>query len=373
MYTRNPFLIYGYTSPEYFCDREEETEKLISALRNGRNVTLMSPRRMGKTGLIHNAFYHVKQQDASVACIYLDIFSTRSLYDFVVLFGKAVIGNVESVSQKAISTIGSFFKNCKLVFTADPLSGTPQLSLDFTPQQADSTLRDIFSYLKDSPRECFIAIDEFQQIAEYPETGIEAALRSYAQFCPNVHFIFSGSKQHLISDIFDSPKRPFFRSTQKITIGPIAEKKYYLFAAERMSRKEITLPQEIFHELYTRFEGHTWYLQYVLNHIYERRPNQVSRDVLNSCIKDIIMSEEEDYKRHLSLMTNNQAQLLEAIGKEKIVASPNASSFIHDYSLKGTSSINKALGYLTDNEYVYRSDAGYIVYDRFMGLWLQQK
>lgn len=52
----NPFLIYAYAGPKYFCDRIEETEHLISALRNGRNVTLMSPRRMGKTGLIQNVF-----------------------------------------------------------------------------------------------------------------------------------------------------------------------------------------------------------------------------------------------------------------------------------------------------------------------------
>ncbi len=373
MKTNNPFIIYGYVGPEYFCDREEETDKLISALRNGRNVTLMSPRRMGKTGLIHNAFHRIKQQFDAVACIYLDIYSTRSLYEFVNVFGKAVIGNAEVISQKAISTIGSFLKSCKLVLSTDPLSGAPQFSLDFTPQQADNTLKDIFDYLKQSPLECFIAIDEFQQIAEYPESGLEAALRSYAQFCPNVHFIFSGSKQHLISEIFDSPKRPFFRSTQKMSIGPIPEKKYYLFAAEWMSHNDITLPQEVFHDLYVQFEGHTWYLQYVLNLIYEQHPAQVSRDVVNSCIKDIIMSEEDDYKRHLNLLTNNQAQLLEAIGKVECVSSPNASSFISTYGLKGTSSINKALSYLTDKEYVYHSDSGYIVYDRFMGIWLRMK
>ena len=50
-----PFLVYGYAGPDYFCDRKEDTQKLISALRNGRNITLMSPRRMGKTGLIKNA------------------------------------------------------------------------------------------------------------------------------------------------------------------------------------------------------------------------------------------------------------------------------------------------------------------------------
>jgi len=371
MKPKNPFLIYGYAGPEYFCDREEETQKLVSALRNGRNITLMSPRRMGKTGLIHNAFYKIKSEETEAACIYLDIFATRNLYDFVTLFGKAVIGHVESLSQKALTTIGSILKSCKLVFSADPLSGVPQLSLDFTPQQASSTLQEIFDYLKQTPRECYIAIDEFQQIAEYPDTGLEATLRSYAQFCPNVHFIFSGSKQHLIADMFDSPKRPFFRSTQMMTIGPIAEKSYYLFAAEWLSKAGITLPQEIFHSLFTRFEGHTWYMQNILNHLYELQPEQISAGVLTDCISEILKSEEEGYKRNLNMLTDNQAQLLIAIGKEGCVPSPNAAQFIKNHQLKGTSSINKALAYLLSNEYVYHTEVGYIVYDRFMGIWLK--
>ena len=36
----NPFLIVGYQGPEYFCDREKETEVILSALHNGRNITL---------------------------------------------------------------------------------------------------------------------------------------------------------------------------------------------------------------------------------------------------------------------------------------------------------------------------------------------
>jgi len=51
----NPFLIRGYAGPEYFCDRTAETQQLVSAISNGRDVTLVAPRRYGKTGLIHNA------------------------------------------------------------------------------------------------------------------------------------------------------------------------------------------------------------------------------------------------------------------------------------------------------------------------------
>ena len=56
MKPNNPFLISGYYSPEFFCDREQETGTILDALHNGRNVTLIAPRRMGKTGLIKNVF-----------------------------------------------------------------------------------------------------------------------------------------------------------------------------------------------------------------------------------------------------------------------------------------------------------------------------
>ena len=47
---RNPFIYEGYEGPEYFCDRAGETEELITNLQNGRNTTLLSPRKIGKTG-----------------------------------------------------------------------------------------------------------------------------------------------------------------------------------------------------------------------------------------------------------------------------------------------------------------------------------
>lgn len=175
----NPFLIYAYAGPKYFCDRIEETEHLISALRNGRNVTLMSPRRMGKTGLIQNVFHQIRRDYPEAACFYMDIFSTTCLDDFIIQFGQTVIGKLDNLSQKTLAAISGFFKNCRLVFFPDVLTGVPQATLDFQPSQAQATLKEIFDYLEHSGKECYIAIDEFQQITEYPEKGVEGLLRSY--------------------------------------------------------------------------------------------------------------------------------------------------------------------------------------------------
>ena len=123
--------------------------------------------------------------------------------------------------------------------------------------------------------------------------------------------------------------------------------------------------------MYVRFEGHTWYVQNLLNRIYETAVPQVSKGVVDDCLTEIIRSESDDFARLYRLLTNNQAQLLRAIADEGAVTAINATAFITAHHLKGTSSINKALDALINKEYVYASSHGYIVYDRFMGLWLQ--
>lgn len=371
MKINNPFIVYGYVSPEYFCDRQEETESMISALRNGRNITLMSPRRMGKTGLIRNAFHHISERYVDAVCFYMDIYATESLADFVKMFGETVLGKLDSVAQKTVGALTNILTHCKITYSNDVLLGGSKISLQFEKEDAAATLSEIFAYLGQSERECFIAIDEFQQIMEYEEENIEALLRTYVQQYPMLHFIFSGSKNHMMSAMFDSPRRPFFRSTEKVPLYVIPEEPYYEFASQHLSSTMTLLPKEAFHYIYETFGGHTWYVQYVLNKLYEKSPAVVDRDVIAQCIAEIVRTNTEDYQRLFRLLTTNQQQLLRAIASEGSVSAINAAAFMNKHMLKGSSSVNKALAYLIDNEFVYRYDSGYQVYDRFMALWLK--
>lgn len=199
----NPFVVYGYKGPEYFCDREAETEKLMSTLHGERNVTLIAPRRMGKTGLIQHVFNRFAAIDKDIKCFYIDIFATKNLEQLVQLLANEIIGE-----------------------------------LDIQPSEREASLKRIFEYMKASGRRCYVAIDEFQQILSYPEKGTEALIRSYIQFLPNVYFIFSGSRQHMMEEMFLSANRPFFQSSMVMSLQPIDEAKYLSFANEMLQQEE---------------------------------------------------------------------------------------------------------------------------------------
>lgn len=371
MKPNNPFLISGYYSPAYFCDRKQETETMINALHNGRNITLIAPRRMGKTGLIKNVFYKLHEKQPDIVTLYMDIYSTQNLGDFIRLFASTVLGQLDSAPQKALSRVSQFLKSCRPAFTFDELTGVPKVTIDIAPSSEETTLKEIFDYLQSSDKRCYIAIDEFQQIAEYPEKGIEALLRSYIQFMPNIHFVFAGSKQHVMQEMFLSAKRPFYQSTQTLSIDRIDKKEYYHFAAEYFNQQGRDLDEPTFDYLYNEFSGHTWYIQVLLNRLYGYNA-PIDIQLVNYAIEEIVAESTYTYENLLAAYTATSVKLLKAVAKERRVKEINSGEFITEYKLKAASSVNSALKKLIDNELIYKSTEDYIVYDHFMAIWLRK-
>jgi len=366
----NPFLISGYVSPEYFCDREKETGKLLETLRNERNITLTSPRRLGKTGLIKHVFHLLRQQDPKTVTIYIDLYPTESLYDFTQVFSSAVLGQLDSNPVKVLKIIASLFKGLRPNLTVDQVTGQPKIGLDIAAGTEVGTLEQVFNYLKQTRKICYIAFDEFQQITRYPEKNVEAILRSYIQDLHNVHFIFSGSQAHMLGEMFLSPKRPFYQSTSEITIGTIDEEAYYAFAAAYFKDQGRDLSKEVFHLIYCLYEGYTWYIQMVLNRLYAKTDRPLDDVLVQESIRDVILENEFYYQHLLQVYPKGQVKLVKAIAKERKVKEITAGAFIAKHGLTATSSVKSALSRMLDEEIIYRSQDGYMVYDRFFGQWL---
>lgn len=368
----NPFVLYGYEGADSFCDRQKESQIIKDSLYNGSHMCIMSPRRMGKTGLVHHVFQQIAKEREQARCFYVDIYSTKDLSDFVKQFAKAIVGQLDTPLQKAETFATQFFRGTQLTVSTDIFTGLPKWGISFQPQETEYTLDQLFAYLAQSKRECFIAVDEFQQILEYPEKNVEALLRTYIQNMHNIHFIFLGSKLHMMSEMFNSPKHPFFKSTAQLSLQPLDEDVYYDFAQERLSRKQIQISRPTFGWLYRQVDGVTWYIQAVLNMLYRRSNVDADESVLCDCIRQVVLTQEGGYRQQYDVLTQGQAKLLTAVAQEGCVKSLRAGSFLNNHHLK-SGSIDRTLTYLLENEYLYQSDKGYIVYDRFFGLWLKEQ
>ncbi|MBR6944959.1 MAG: ATP-binding protein [Prevotella sp.] len=369
---RNPFIYEGYEGPDYFCDRTEETENVISNLQNGRNITLVSPRKIGKTGLILHTFNKIKQLDKNAICIYTDIFHTQNQFDFVQTLGKAIVEEKLLDKQSSMTKVLRYFSQWRPTISPDPVTGAPTVSVTIERSNTEYTLKSIFDYLKNSGKEVYVAIDEFQTITDYPEQGTEALLRSYIQFIHNAHFIFSGSKQHLMYEMFGSPKRPFYQSTSMMTLQPLHHEIYYDFASRWFEAQKGSLSKEVFQQLYSLFDGYTWYLQSVLNRLYETERHVTDYQQVRETILNILKDKSSQYEMVMTFLTYNQRNLLIAIAKESYVAQLQANEFIRKHELPSASSIKKALTVLKDKDLVYQTEKGYMIYDRFFDLWLKR-
>lgn len=369
---RNPFVYKGYEGPEYFCDRTEETEKIVSGMQNGRNITLISPRRVGKTGLIKHVFHHLQQTDKSAVCLYIDIFATQRLHDFVTLFCSAFVEEVVNREKSIFSKALEAFKGWRPVFGADPLTGVPQVSVTIEPVHTEHTLRSIFDYIERLDKEVYIAFDEFQQITQYPEQGTEALLRSYIQFS-HAHFIFSGSKFHLMSEMFSSPKRPFYLSTQFLYLAPLHEEIYYLFANHFFEHRKGLLTREAFHHVYGLCNGSTWHVQLLLNRLYETERRVETEKQVNVAVESVLSAMAPGFEGLLLMLTPNQQDLLKAIARAEPVGQPQGKDFIKRYDLSSPSSVKSSVTALQDKDLIFRDSSGYIVYDRLMSLWLRRQ
>ena len=368
----NPFVIYGYKGADYFCDRQKETELITGALQNERNIVLISPRRIGKTGLIHHVFEHVRQESPDTVCFYLDISATRSFDQFVQLLGKTVIGKVDTYSQAALRKVTTWFANYKPILSFDEMTGVPTFSITVSPSQREESLKQIFEYLNQSGKRIYIAIDEFQQIAEYPEGGAEALLRSYIQFLPHVYFIFAGSKQHIMTDMFLSAKRPFYQSSQIVNLPLIDPHQYQTFANKWLEKIGLTIDAETFSYLYNKVDGQTWYIQDILNRLYQNG-KEITEGEINEVIVELVNEQEVAFVSYYDSLTDNQAALLSAIAKEGAASSVLSQGFISQYGLPAASSVGLALKTLLNREFVYKYNGRYVVYDRFFGMWLRRQ
>lgn len=372
LFVKNPFVVGKYLSDKYFCDRSEETAFLRKQIENGRNIALISPRRMGKSGLIQHLFNQPDVKEHYYV-FFVDIYATTSLSELVYVLGKEIY---EQLKPKATAWKERFFQtvaSLRIGARLDPSSGLPTLDLGLGDIQApQTTLDEIFAYLDQADKPCIVAIDEFQQISTYAEKNVDALLRSKIQQCRKAQFIFSGSKRHVMSLMFNSPAKPFYQSAVSMGLEPIPLPAYTSFATALFAENDKQVTPEVIQQVWQLYEGYTWFVQMMMNEFFALTPDggTCHAGLLPTAVHNIIMAQEAGYRELLSNLPQRQKTVLQAIAKAGKAQNITSQKFVRRYNLGSASSVQSAVKLLLKADLVTQTDGTYRVYDFFFAQWL---
>ena len=371
----NPFVTKGYAGAEYFCDRVNETKQLVELTTNGNNVALISPRRVGKTDLIHHCFQQPEIKDKYYT-FHIDIYATTSLRDFVNVFGRAILDELKPKGKVVWEGFLNALRSLRSQVTYD-INNYPTWSLGLGDiEYPNTTLDEIFEYLRNADKPCIVAIDEFQQITKYTDSpNIEATLRTYIQKCINATFIFSGSKRHLMGEIFTSPARPFYQSVLIMNLRPISLEKYTEFAQLHFEKYDKHIEPAVVAEIYQRFDAVTSCVQRMLNVLFLKTSSgeQCTTSMVDGAINYILDMFTETYTDLLDKIPEKQREVFLAIAREGKATSITSKAFIKRHHLQTVSVVTAAVRGLLDKDFITQEKNIYMIYDPFFSLWLQQQ
>lgn len=373
----NPFIFRAYKTKELFCDRKEELKRLVANCLSGADTTLIAQRRIGKTGLIYRLFDEIKIDKLPITPLYIDIFATRSIDDFIKILSESIMRTFPEESSVGKRFI-QFIRSLRPLISYDPLTAAPQLQLTLqNNMEKEKTLEQLLTFLDSQDQHVLLAIDEFQQIRSYPEKNIEAVLRTIIQRLNNVTFLFCGSRRHMMLDIFSSEKKPFYRSTEFLSLDKIDSHEYAVFIDRLFSVADIEIDKDAIDYILDWTYRHTYFTQRLCHTVFSMAEKKVDVGLVRQGAQQILQSDSIVFNQYRQMLTAGQWDFLIAIAKEEQVSQITAQNFLRKYGLGSPSSVNRIVTSLTDkdlidNEYS-NGTTTYKINDVFLSRWLAEQ
>lgn len=372
----DPFYITGIIPEAYFCDREKETSWMVRTLENKAHILLTSPRRMGKTQLIRHVFEQPSIKD-NYYTFYTDIYPTTSLNELVLFLSKEIYSVLVPKGKAVLDKFLAGLHSLAGSFGYDPVSNTPTFNIKLGDiHSPELTLEEIFRYLEQADRPCIFAIDEFQQIANYPEKNVEATLRTHIQKMNNCLFIYAGSNRHILENMFNSAAKPFYNSAEQIYLECISKDVYTAFAEEQFANASRKISPEAASLAYDLFEGHTYYVHNVLHNAfaYIEPDKTIDETDIDNILNDILEEKGHTFDSVMNQLNYQQKETLVSIAKEGKASGVTSVAYVKKHALKSLSSVQYAISALLDKQLLtYQSverTKVYSISDKFLEMWI---
>ena len=342
----NPFKFGSIVEGEYFTNREKEIKELISDIKSGQNVVLISQRRYGKSSMVNKAINELHIKSIRVD---LELISDE-------------IGFANTYVRKALALnpfekLKSYLKALKIQPSIQYKPNTGDISVSFSADMNDKTtivtesleLPEIIA--KKQKKHIVVVFDEFQEIRRI-SNHLEKKMRGIFQTHQNVSYIFIGSQESMIRDIFQEKKNPFYKFGRQKVLNRIPENELEIFIMKRFHSVGIDV-SKIVKELLLFTDYHPYYTQQICHELYIIQDKGVlKKGLIKKAIDNIVAEHNADYKRWWNELDNTERKIV--IGVTEGSDNITSKDFIQKYGIKTASTAGSAVGRLIDKGIIVR-------------------
>ena len=365
----NPFKYGVVVTGDDFVDRKEEIEILYKELSSGKSIILYSERRLGKTSLLIE--FNTRRAKRMIP-VYIDLYGMTTKEDLA----RQIVNNVISASysnlDKIKNAVRNYFINLKpkMIISTD---GKITLDLSAKKTYDEDELAEILDFpekvAKEKKKRIILVFDEFQEISLMDGLKMEKLMRSRFQHHKNVSYVFVGSKEHHLRQMFEEESRAFFKFARPLSLGPIPKEEFIPFIIKKFKQSGKKVTDEVIEEVLTFTNGHPYFTQYLCHEIWYMNKSIKEEDIMDVAIKNVLAQQSIAFE-HIwdELKSRNQRALL--VGIVHKGAHNYSPEFIEEFNLKSQSHVEKSLQMLKNKGIL--NDNGQII-DIFFKEWVIMK
>lgn len=370
-----PFVFGVRVEGNTFTDRKEETNRLKMNFLYGVNTILISPRRMGKTSLVEKVCSLVESDTLKIAKI--DAFGCRSENDFINAFATAVVRATSSKWEEWMENAKTFLSRFipKISIGQDPLT---DFSIALEYNRANTVTEDILqlpeTIAKQKGIKIVICIDEFQQIADFPDSiTFQKKLRSVWQLQSNVSYCLYGSKKHMMEKMFQSQSHPFYRFGDLFYLDKISETDWveYICDRFRVTGKEIS--HELASEICTVTDRYSSYVQQLAWLVWLRTDKHATKEDVEFGIDRMLDACEPLFIQQTESLSAYQMNFLRALANG-VHTGFTRSKILDTYQLGTAANISRLKKALTEKDLIMMTAPKKLeISDPILALWLKRR
>ncbi len=372
---KSPFIYGNTVSETSFTNREYEVEKLKSNLLNGINTMIISPRRWGKSSLVEKVLLDIHLNDKKTKIISMDLFSFNSQEAFLEGFAKEVIKASTPKWQEWVKSGRDFFKRIvpKISVGIDPFTDF-SISFDWEElkKHSDEILNLPEIIAEERNIKMIICLDEFQNLATFPDyESFEKKMRAVWQRQKNVTYCLYGSKRHMMSEIFNSPSKPFYRFGDIMMLPKIETEKWINFIVDSFNNSGKQIDDSVAVMIPRLLKNHSWYVQQLSHYIWNLTDNKATISEFESGFAELIQANSPLYQNEIETLSTTQINLLKAVAKgEKQFSSVSVMS---SFKLGTPRNVSKNKIQLIRNDIIQEVDGKFEFLDPVFEVWFKKQ